>query len=93
MEHFEDTTEISKNRTSWPYKNLNFDKMRRKGGLFRDGHIFSLKYIPLWNGQSDCVSQSQNTKLKSKCDWLLTHLHLDTVHKTYMPVATDQYGG
>ncbi len=39
MEDFKDTTEISKNRTSWPYKNLNFDKMRRKGGLSRDGHI------------------------------------------------------
>ncbi len=39
VEDFEDTTEISKNRTSWPYKHLNFDKMRRKGGLSRDGHI------------------------------------------------------
>ncbi len=38
VEDFEDTTEISKNRTSWPYKNLNFGKMRRKGGLSRDGH-------------------------------------------------------
>ncbi len=37
MEDFEDTTEISKNR---PYKNLNFDKMRRKGGLSRDSHIW-----------------------------------------------------
>ncbi len=41
VEDFEDTTEISKNRTSWPYKNLNFDKMRRKGGLSRDSHIWS----------------------------------------------------